>query len=62
VYQQYVLLNLQQAQHRAEQAEQGIQQERQRAENERTRTERLAARLRALGIDPDAELAKGDRD
>jgi hypothetical protein len=45
---------------RAEQAEQGIQQERQRAEqerqraeNERTRTERLAAQLRALGIDPD---------
>ncbi|HOW75494.1 MAG TPA: Uma2 family endonuclease [Candidatus Competibacteraceae bacterium] len=48
VYQQYVLLNLQQAQQRVEQAEQCIQQERQRAE-------RLAAQLRALGIDPDAE-------
>ncbi len=41
VYQQYVLLNLQQAQHRAEQ--------------ERQRAERLAAQLRALDIDPDAE-------
>jgi hypothetical protein len=77
VYQQYVLLNLQQAQQRAEQAEQAeqgiqqerqraeqerqraeqaelcVQQERQRAEDERVRTERLAAQLRALGIDPD---------
>ncbi|HRX69988.1 MAG: Uma2 family endonuclease [Candidatus Competibacteraceae bacterium] len=31
------------------------QQERQRAEQERQRAERLAARLRALGIDPDVE-------
>jgi hypothetical protein len=31
-----------------------VQQERQRAEQERQRAERLHARLRALGVDPDA--------
>jgi hypothetical protein len=51
---------IQQERQRAEQAELCVQQERQRAEDERVRTERLAAQLRALGIDPDAELAKGD--
>ena len=35
------------------QARQRADQERQRAEQERQRTERLAARLRALGIDPE---------
>jgi hypothetical protein len=40
VYQDYVWLN--------------YQRERARAEQERTRAERLAARLRALGVDPDA--------
>ncbi|NWF61061.1 MAG: Uma2 family endonuclease [Fischerella sp.] len=34
-------------------AQQQIEQERQRAEQERQRAEQLAARLRALGIDPD---------
>ena len=40
---------------RAEQERQRAEQERQRAEQERQRAERLAARLRALGIDPDVE-------
>jgi hypothetical protein len=40
---------------RAEEARQRAEEERQRAEEERVRAERLAARLRALGIDPDAE-------
>ncbi|MGQ9529721.1 MAG: Uma2 family endonuclease, partial [Chloroflexus sp.] len=31
------------------------EQERQRAEQERQRAERLAARLRALGVDPESE-------
>lgn len=39
---------------RAEQERQRAEQERQRAEQERLRADRLAARLRALGIDPDA--------
>jgi Uma2 family endonuclease len=42
-----------QARHRAEQARQQAEQARQRAEQERQRAERLAARLRALGIEPD---------
>jgi sRNA-binding protein len=42
-------------QRRAEEARQQAAAERQRAEEERVRAERLAARLRALGIDPDAE-------
>ena len=41
---------------RAEQEQQRAEHEHQRAEHERQRAERLAARLRALGIDPDAEL------
>lgn len=40
---------------RAEQEHQRAEQERQRAEQEHQRAERLAARLRALGVDPDAE-------
>ncbi|MDQ2696854.1 MAG: Uma2 family endonuclease [Pseudomonadota bacterium] len=40
---------------RADQAEQRADQAEQRAGQERQRAERLAARLRALGIDPDAE-------
>lgn len=39
--------------HRAEQEQQRAEQERLRAEQERTRAERLAAKLRALGIDAD---------
>ncbi len=39
---------------RAEQAEERAKQERERAEQQRERVERLAARLRELGIDPDA--------
>ena len=39
----------------AEQERQRAEQERQRVEQERQRADRLAARLRALGIDPDAE-------
>ncbi|NCJ08338.1 hypothetical protein GS597_17860 [Synechococcales cyanobacterium C] len=39
---------------KAEQAEHRAEQERQRAEQEHQRAERLAARLKALGIDPDA--------
>ncbi|UZQ54349.1 Uma2 family endonuclease [Trichothermofontia sichuanensis B231] len=38
---------------RAEQERQRAEQERQRAEQERQRAEQLAARLRALGIDPE---------
>jgi Putative restriction endonuclease len=38
-----------------EQERQRAEQEHQRAEQERQRAERLAARLRELGIDPDAE-------
>jgi Uma2 family endonuclease len=38
----------------AEQERQRAEQERQRAEQERQRAERLAARLRELGVDPDA--------
>ncbi|UZQ52952.1 Uma2 family endonuclease [Trichothermofontia sichuanensis B231] len=37
---------------RAEQAQRQAEQERQRAEQERQRAERLAAQLRAMGIDP----------
>lgn len=48
VYRGYVWREYQRERQRAE-------QERQRAEQERQRTTRLAARLRALGIDPDAE-------
>ncbi|BAU10999.1 hypothetical protein LEP3755_14920 [Leptolyngbya sp. NIES-3755] len=44
-----------QAEQRAEQERQRAEQERQRAEQERQRADRLAERLRALGIDPDAE-------
>ena len=40
---------------RAEEAQRRAEEARQRAEAERARAERLAARLRALGIDPDAE-------
>jgi hypothetical protein len=42
-------------QRRAEAERQRAEAERVRAEAERARAERLAARLRALGIDPDAE-------
>jgi len=42
-----------QAEQRAEQERQRAEQEHQRAEQERQRAELLAARLRALGIDPD---------
>jgi len=42
-----------QADQRAEQADQMAQQERQRAEQADQRAERLAAQLRALGIDPE---------
>lgn len=42
-----------QARFRAEQSEQLAEQERQRAEQERQRAELLAAKLRALGIDPE---------
>jgi hypothetical protein len=62
VYQDYVWLHYQQERARAEQerarAEQErarAEQERARAEQERARAERLATRLRALGVDPDAE-------
>ena len=48
VYQDYVWLNYQRERARAE-------QERARAEQERARAEHLATRLRALGLDPDAE-------
>ncbi|MBL8799795.1 MAG: Uma2 family endonuclease [Planctomycetia bacterium] len=41
-----------QAQQQAEQAQQQAEHERQRAEQERQRAEQLAAKLRALGIDP----------
>ncbi|MBW4582397.1 MAG: Uma2 family endonuclease [Tildeniella nuda ZEHNDER 1965/U140] len=44
---------LQQAKERAEQEQQRAEQEQQRAEQEQQRAERLAARLRAAGIDPD---------
>lgn len=68
VYQDFVLLNVQRERQRAEQERQRAEQERQRAEQaerhveqeriraaqERVRAERLAARLRALGLDPDA--------
>jgi Uma2 family endonuclease len=43
-----------QEQQRAEQEQQRAEQEQQRAEQEQQRAERLAARLRELGIDPDA--------
>jgi Uma2 family endonuclease len=39
---------------RIAQAEAGLRQQRQRAEEQRQRADRLAARLRDLGIDPDA--------
>jgi Uma2 family endonuclease len=42
------------AEQRAEQAEQRAEQESQRAEQERQRAERLAAQLRAMGVDPDS--------
>jgi Uma2 family endonuclease len=42
-----------QAQQQAEQAQQQAEQEHQRAEQERQRADLFAARLRALGIDPD---------
>jgi hypothetical protein len=61
VYRGYVWLKYQQQQalteqerQRAEQERQRAEQERQRAEQERQRAERLHARLRALGVDPDA--------
>lgn len=41
----------------AEQERQRAERERQRAEQERQRAERLAAQLRALGVDPDADPA-----
>lgn len=40
---------------RADEASQRADEARQRAENERTRAERLAAKLRALGIDPEQD-------
>lgn len=43
-----------QEQQRAEQERQRAEQERQRADSAETRAEQLAAKLRALGIDPDA--------
>jgi Uma2 family endonuclease len=51
----YVALGtrMEQERQRAEQERQRAEQERQRAEQERKRAERLAAQLRALGIDPD---------
>lgn len=68
VYQDFVLLKVQRERQRAEQAERQAEQERARAEQaerhvtreraradqEQFRAERLAARLRALGLDPDA--------
>lgn len=42
------------AQARAEQERERAEQEHERAEQERERSERLAAKLRALGVDPDA--------
>jgi Uma2 family endonuclease len=39
---------------RAEQEKQRAEQEKQRAEQEKQRAEKLAAKLRALGVDPDA--------
>ncbi len=44
----------QQASERAEQATQRAEQESQRAEQANQRAERLAAQLRALGVDPEA--------
>ncbi len=43
-----------QARQQAEQERERAQQERERAQQERERAERLAARLRELGLDPDA--------
>jgi Uma2 family endonuclease len=45
---------VEQERQRAEQERQRAEQERQRAEQERQRADRLAAQLRAAGIDPDA--------
>ncbi len=45
---------VEQERQRAEQAQQQAEQERQRAEQERQRAERLAALLRAQGLDPDS--------
>ncbi len=50
---QQELARAEQANQRAEQERQRAEQERQRAEQERQRAEVLAARLRALGLDPD---------
>ena len=47
-------LRAEQAEHNAEQAQQQVTQERLRAEQAEQRAERLAARLRALGIEPEA--------
>jgi hypothetical protein len=54
VYRGYVRLEYQEQQALTEQERQRAEQERQRAEQERQRAERLHARLRALGVDPDA--------
>ena len=48
-----------QAEQRAEQERQGKQQAEQRAEQERLRAERLAAQLRALGIEPNPPPTNG---
>jgi Uma2 family endonuclease len=49
----WILTPHEQEQQRAEQEYQRAEQERQRAEQERQRAERLAAQLRALGINPE---------
>ncbi len=49
-----VLLPEEAAQQRAEQESQRAEQAEQRAEQERQRAERLAAQLRAMGVDPDS--------
>ncbi|HSX80862.1 MAG TPA: hypothetical protein VLQ80_20120 [Candidatus Saccharimonadia bacterium] len=48
-----ILTPHEQEQQRAEQADRRAEQERQRAEQEHQRAERLAAQLRALGINPE---------
>jgi len=65
VYQSYVRLEYQrerqradQEQQRADQERQRADQEQQRADQEQQRAERLAAQLRTLGIDPDAESSQ----
>lgn len=47
---------LEQERERAKQERERTEQERERAEQERQRAERLSTRLRALGVDPEADL------